>query len=547
MAGLIDLDGTPLGNNWGQEDEVDGLYRDTMDFINTRGMYPTKVIFFVTGCYRDMVRRSFNTNVTDESMNRLGNFIEQSSGQSVDLIGLSSIANDIITPSVTIDKEINIVNGWSEPRCRFFLEFKKPNTMDDGSGISSYTTYVYTGFTDYVGISESGHVDEDMELHVTAMSIIHNESRGYGRRQARVVSDRNIIVNDYYYGGDRTISGKNNARGSQEWLMDPGNVVLLKHSHDSFMDTSITGGKLHPASARASRTIKGVNRSYNIPSHYLSKLINVHSSVTDTADIYDDDEYGLSSGRSKLTRMHSMLRIHDMDTDPLTSLYREDGFISSATLRYHQLKEYFPNIDHHSVLKLIFPAGLRGGRSDNLHSRLRDIGSDTYDSEDWRVSDVNTIAATMIAQQLPNLMISEFIQSIQFSVHSSANNAFGESYHWVFGDDRRSSRDNRSAIMFLTELPNTYQQQRIEALKTKIEEVILNVITHSGIIGIDLMVDCDLLSDITIYISLDGGAEYKFVMPTFADSMTTSMLTTDTDHYTTFSTELVGLVDSVMG
>ena len=532
MRDALDLSDL-LGGSSDDTSDIDATHSSEDTFIYGRGVFPTKFILVVTGAYNEQVRRSFSTNVSGEDEDALTQLLDDSHGRA-DFVGMARLANDIIRPDTAIDKHLSIVNGWDEPRIRFYLELCR----DFGNG--SKITYAYTGFTDYVGVTEQGHIDEQMKFHVTSCTIIQR-NEGVS---SRIHSDKSYYVNEIHYSGSyRPNSVYTN---NYEYLMDPANAIYMYEARTNHMGEDLNGAPLIPGHSKIGLSAKLIDRSYNIPSHYLSKLLNTKRQVLEDDHLYSSDD-GMDSHASILQRHRTLLGGSgrpDMMADPLASIYREDGFSDTATVTYGSLVEYLPSIDSRRITSIVFPAGMRQSGARSFEARVRDAGQYGLEADDWDGAGIETLVATSICQQLPNLMMSELIGSVRFTVTNEIVGSTildGSRYEWIYGNDRRDVRD---AIWFMLDLPWDIQHNKRQNFETKVEGIILDSVTKNGLIDINLTVDCDVKAECIVCISIGGGQEYKFIMPCFADSMSSPLITTDVGHYTQVVNDVVGLVDN---
>lgn len=534
MRDAVDLSGLFGSNDRDHQDDVDARHLGEDTFVYSRGAYPVKFLMVVTGAYNDQVRRSFTANVDDNNRNDLTDLLIGTSAHA-DFIGTARLANDIIKPDTRIDKQLNIVNGWDEPRIRFYLELRR------NLGNGSFITYAYTGFTDHVGVTLSGNIDQELKLHVTSCTVINrNDTVG-----SRIHSDKSYYVNEIHYAGEYRQGDI--YRNTKEYLMDPSAAIYMHAASSTHFGNDLDGSPIVPGHASIGLSSKIIDRSYNIPSHYLSKLINTKRQVIEDDHLYSSadpgDEYAGMLQRRRTLLGGSASR-GDM-TDPLAGIYREMGFNDSATLTYGDLVEYLPDIDSSEVTTIIFPEEVsRSANSYNLGSVIRSAGQYGLDADNWDGANVETIIATSICQQLPNLMMSELIGSVRFTVTNevaSRHQSFDDShYHWIYGDSRG---DTRNALWFLLDLPYDLQRTKQRNFEIKVEGIILDSVTHNGLIDINLTVDCDVKSECIVYISVNGGQEYKFIMPCFADAMASPLVTSDINHYTGFVNDIINLVD----
>lgn len=548
--GSVRRNETRQSDQYHNERDIDLKDVPTGGFMLNRGLICTRALFIVTGSYQPQVRRSFSANVGGDAVTDLANIVNRD--ETADILSLSRVANSIIVPSARVDKHINIQNGWAEPRCRFYLEFVKPLSQD------SNILYCYTGYTDYVGIDHHGNIDPSMPLHITNVTTISNNMTRDGVRNRRVRTDNSILVRSSYYDDESIKDRHGYSYTNKEYMIDPRSAILGAGYNKVMGDSRDYEWQrdampmYSPDHSSLGVFAKNVERSHHIPAYYLSKLINVTrvANEQDGMDMYDSGQ--ILQGGPDITRTRTLnhyLTIDDFAKDPLANLFSEStNIVSDASLRWHDILEYWPSIEDNAILSVIFPAGVRQTGGDRFSTEIRKAGEVDLDSDSWDGANQETMIATMIAQQLPNLMLSELIESIRFSVTNDSYSSLEERWHWTVGDHRRGSRDNRSAISFIVPSASAdFQRLRFDAFRCKFEEVILSPITMDGAIDLHLMIDCDIQGSCRIVIQFSSGREYRFVAPTFAGSMTSSLVTSSVDHYNDFTTSITNLVDDVVG
>lgn len=538
---LVDIFGDRLDQEGDYHHSIEG------GFMVNRGLIPTRCYFVVTGAYQDVKRRSFTANITDENTERFARTLDRSA--SISPISMSTVANEIIKPSVDIDRDINIDGGWAHPRLRFMMEFKQP--LGHGSALR----YCYNGYTNYVGADELGNIDPQMKLTVTSVTVIRETYRDRTGTDSRVMKDDNVLINYIHYesenGSDLSIGQiRRSMRRDAEYLLDPHAVVCYSLQRGDLLDKNLNGDTVYPGHSSLGNHSKRVRRSHNIPSHFLSHLSSVRKSSKYHHNDFDAEFSDVDVfGNPEDTRSLDLLRNTSVSEDPLFQLYEDETDINAtATLQWGLLTEHYPLLEDDAVTSIVFPAALQEQtRSRTIQSIIDESSDMSMDTADWVGANFETIAATMISQQLPSLMMSELIRSMRFSVTNRVISTFDGDYAWIIGDERRRARDNRTAVFPLVDgLHPDFQRERLEALKLKIERILLDPLTNYGVVDVDIMIDCDVLSDCSIVISVDGGDEYRFSMPMFADSMASPLLTSSREHYETFSTDIIELVDDVL-
>lgn len=527
MSDMIDQL-TSISNRHNRLRSLEENHRDNKssgsNYYMLRGLVPVRVIFVPGGSYHDVVRRSFEFSATDDDGYALTEALERHG--TIDPYLLAGIANDVISPSMDIDKNIDINDGWQEARFHFFMEFKK----NIGHGGVIY--YCYTGYTDTLGISENGDVDPEMVLHITN-AIYLTEQNG---RNKKLINDIQVMTNERYR--------VRNGRYDPEYIMDPYTMVS-EHQVQTMLEHELEDGETaHPSYATLGRYITETKRAHNSPSHLLSGLTSARLHANDRSDTIEDDlSYGGDS-HSRINRTTlSLLSKKSLREDPFLALFREEtDIMNSASVSWQMLCEYFPLLEDDRIVEVIFPEEVRQDRDlSSVFSR----GMRARDSEEWTGANIETIIAEKLTQQLPNFMISELIQSVSFTVTNEMTSTIDEDYVFVYGNSEFDDIDNRTSVVYLVDgLTANYEVKLLMGFENKIKRLLLDQISHHGQIDLSLTVRADLFGEFNVAVSINGGPEERFVRPTYSNSMASSLLTTDVDHFSNLSTNILNFVDS---
>lgn len=509
-------------------------------FYYERGLIPSRVYFVATGAYQDVQRRSFEASITDEAAYDY----ERAISDSIDPFSIAAVANDVIKPSARIDRGIGITGGWAEPRFRFFMEFSKP--LGHGASVK----YCYTGFTNVLGASDDGNIDEDMVLHITNMVSMTSHERERGRRTDRVVIDDQVIVNEINYND----SYKRSRGNRRDFIMDPHSALAEYHGSNQ-LDNRIgeydSGDRSYPGFAQVGNYARTTRRTNNIPSYYLSNLTSVRRQ-TNTEDLLEDDVSFDERSYSRQDRNSlRLMENRNFDKDPLVNLYEDTTNIANgASVTWGDLLEMFPSISDDHVTQIMLPDTMRhayGGGGSSLTAMVSDHADNTVDSNTWLGANIETIIAETLTQQLPAFMMSELIKSINFTVTNEVNYAGDGQYEFIYGNDEFDDVDNRSAIVFLVNgLSRRMEEDRLNAFEMKLTKILLDPITRYGEIGISITVSADVLGECSVSISVEGKSEEQFIKPTYANSISAPILTSDADHFSNFSNSVLQMVDDVI-
>jgi hypothetical protein len=129
---------------------------------------------------------------------------------------------------------------------------------------------------------------------------------------------------------------------------------------------------------------------------------------------------------------------------------------------------------------------------------------------DWGSADRETVAATVLSQSVPALMLDVGITLLGFK---STNHDIGGQMNTIYYEAQSFS--------------NTDHSQALEILKHNIEQYVLTGITFNNQISYALEMRVDLLGETWIKISLDGGPFIDYAVPQFCDASLVPVLTTN--------------------
>lgn len=439
------------------------------DTFNT-SLYGNKRISVVrlviqeTGTYNRQFRRSFVSSVDGQSVKSLVDMAEQT--RTIAASTIASLGLPFVQPSSTPEGEAPIVNGWEEKRFRFFMELR----IEDQLG--SIKNEYLVGYTDYKGISHGGHLDNQMRFFVNAVNITRSAVRttALGTQTVSSVIDNSQILANTNYSG---IHSQNQLYG-----MRPDDIFnRIEHadisafSGESFVNTSLF-------LSRKPTKNKRLNTS---PSNFVASLLESYRGAQNSeagygnANVYETAKRSVSS--------------QPIAQDPFLSYVQNQGELGNS-FTLGTLRELDPNVNN-----VIAVSHLSLDRLASLHN----AGSTC----DWGGSDINTVIATTLAQSVPAYMLENFINDVSFM---ATNQGFGS-------DMVVTVMDANSFMM------NTALSVHIEAFKFKLINELFKSITYNNQIGIDIKFKCDLLDEIWISVSINGGPEYVYVAPAFADSL----------------------------
>lgn len=521
-----------------------------------RALVPVQCIFVAQGGYVPQVRRTFVANSHEDVVDELQetvNYAKRTGGQ-LNMIQLGKVAGEMMRPSVEIERYVDIENGWSQPRLSFYMEFEHQNI--DGS----VTRSCYTGFTDHAGVTWDSAIDPNMRLHITSMYQYRISQRRDGRYDQRILSSNNVVVHEKHYAANpnqfrnqfmQNAPSMGYGNMDREYLMDPSSAYLAERRIHAFMDKELDGTPVYFADGVVSSMAQGVNRNYSNPSFWLSNLVNTvqKNSALDANSAWGEDLQFGGADSIRQTNIQQELKgmNYRLDADPLFRIYnKHTTIINDATLLWSDLLEFVPMIEHDDICTIVFPdIGVHAGDVDNA---LAQRHTQNMDANDWSEATLEAVLATAIAQQVPNLMMSEFIKSMRFTVSNDMNAGYLDNvrYGWLFGSPDRNAWNNRTAIIFMSSVNEEMEIRRIENFKLRMETTILDAMFPDADIPFNLFVDIDVFGSYTVVVSIDGGPQQVFTTPSYIAPYVSPIITNDKQKLDALALNVVGAVNDVL-
>lgn len=491
-------------------------------------------VFTVTGGYQDHVRRPYEVSVDREDIERLAESTR--GGKYIGSSNIASVAGTIIKPSAEYEDYVGIDNGWAAPRMRFIIEFVRESMG------GTLTRHVYIGFTDYVGVDLNGNIDPDMELHLTA-SLVLRETASLSR--GRPVTRTTLVAYDQVVRSDDTFR-----RDASDQYVDMDNMKYLITPSDVFTNAcsnyvleDMDYAESFPFMSGIGRKPKKTRRTNLLPSSYLSTVLNsARSALDNSMDLHGAGETN-SFGNAIEQSSENLI-----SEDPIFSLFGSTTDINHrATVLWEDVLTLFPEADRSGVTVVNFPSRLQSLNNRNFSSVLDRTMEEERDSVNgWNDFRQETMIATIIAQQLPAIMMTNLIRDIRFNITNEVMNGIENPFEWVIGDRRR--RDNGEAIKFAVDgLPTEMEMELFQGFQRRFESLIMMPLTRNNIdTDLSLMVDARCDGDIFISVQFNGGEMREYKMATFADSQASSVITSNRGRYEDVTKDLYNLSQHVL-
>jgi hypothetical protein len=259
----------------------------------------------------------------------------------------------------------------------------------------------------------------------------------------------------------------------------------------------VIDSRIHQTSAPTKSSYENMN-----PSNYLATIIG-----------------GLTAGAHQARVTNRYSEMYDLASQAVTeSRPVKDPFIRamsnirgsalSNSFSFKDLIELDQNVLRDEVTTIFQPGQVQ------LAGMLNRPGQDFHTADSastpWHGSDRPTLVATKIANALPQLMIDLMIRSC--TIH--ATNMHGSGGMPITG------LSNLVGIV-----QNVDMSSHGEALKMKFITHLLNDITFNNSIGFDIMVSANIVGEIWISLNLEGFPVCDYVVPAFANSLLSPILT----------------------
>lgn len=434
-----------------------------------------KLIMQETGTYNTMQSRPYVSYVDQASLDNIRDRIGDSPMQikSSDLIG---VANGIVAPSPVSHGDIGLINGWQQSRIRFILEVTVSyNTGGD-------RTYFFQGFTDHPGISRAGEPDPNMLFIINSMVAIArttiNTPTGV-RVQEKIIDSAHILA-------DNTWSGDNLAGSGS--LLRPEDIFSSMQNNWIVGSKDLDIGNVYDHRSMVTSDAAFSKRSNNSSASYLGKILDGYNYGRINQDFAGTPNNTLEGARSttreELTSQNPFIKF--------ISNLKANGITNQFT--FGDLEQIDSNVRR--VSNYVAPTG-------NTISKLHRAGQTEY----WGGSNRETLAATILANTVPAIMMELLLSGVSFR---STNNDIGGQMTTILAGGQSLTTANLA--------------QHYEIFKRRLESEVLLDITFNNTETYSLEMKADIFGEVRISISLGNGPMIDYCAAGFADSLYTPVV-----------------------
>jgi hypothetical protein len=456
----------------------------------------TKLLMFETGTYNQQWRRPYQTTLDGSTFNMME---ERLAGTNRFVSShLAGVAGQFVRPMATPETAVQIAGGWNERRMRFIME------VEYRYAVGCTIVENILGYTSHRGVINNA-VDHDMDFFIN--SIVHvrrtQENTPLGMAtQASVIESSHVLADQRYM---------NVAQGVKDQRLRPSDVYMaMTRNH---LDP--TQGQVFDARTVMTSAPEKSKRSNVVPATYMANILDKYQAAAITVDrsVQDVQQEVLHIARGYVAE-------DPTGKDPfLKALSSSRGQPLSHTFTYRDLMRLQPNVE--TVTMAMIQAQTQ--RQNALPTHY------AGDTSEWGGADGLTLAATILSQSVPGLLMDLAITFVAFKA-SNMNFGIGQGHSPVFIQIGNAEGFSTADL-----------GQQIEHFKIRLEHEILNDISYNNGISYSIDMVVDLLGETRVSISMDGGPMMPFVTPSFSDALIAPVITSDQNRVVKISQDFEAL------
>lgn len=479
----------------------------TIGLNRITGARVVRLVTQETGTYNQQYSRPYNTVMDGDVLKLIGNKLESSPNKVVNANTFAGITSSFMAPQAAPDGNVNIVNGWNSKRIRFIL------TIEFSAQLSGKQTHYILGYTDFPGISHSGHFAPDMVFYInsivqTKKSYVHTPM---GVREVETVSDASQILAENNF--------TNIYNPVQRYTMRPEDIVTgmaTSHLVSGYNDDDINyeAAVVHNTGAMLRQEAMKSRRSNNLASTYVANLINGLTRGIQSNHFGDPDSPNSDIKTLEVARSHLLDPTAPIDPF-LHMLSGITNRVAGNSFTFGQLTQFDPNVDNVSNHFIVPPAQI---------GSIHQAGSTSH----WNGSDISTQAAAILSQSVPAIMMDMLVSKVVFV---STNHVVGSQPH--------------TNITYGASFSNSEEALNWQMFAARLEREVLSNITFNFSMGYRVEMHVDLLGETFIQIQIGSNGTYDYMAPSFCDNLLTPVVTTQRNLASEVSHEFENLFDQI--
>ncbi len=463
-------------------------------------MTVTKLVMSATGRHQPMYYRPFVAHASQEMFDDVINRAHHANATLLNSNMLANISGSLLSPSANAVGVAKDSAWWDEPRYRFMME------VEVITSLGSVSLIYLQGHTDYLGVSQSGHIDPRMNY--TINSIIETNrvthSTPYG------VQSRDLMTNNYQLLQDTNPENNWANVGTRPSvslqsqrpidLYHGLNAGLLGYSEANSIDTR-TFISLAPLES---------SRSNANPGEYLSRSINAYVQAAQNVDYagsFDsivNQAIGLTL-EPEISRNMFIRAIRNIE--PSVAL----------------------NVFSHSALRVLSPNVDQIAQVNNrvVREHQPQAFSTPEHGEYWHGADFETNLAVKLVQIVTTLMSKYFLSKVEFS---SGNLGLLGAPITIF-----------HKVLSFTSMDDI--ATFVEFFKQEFEYTVLIDLTMNNQVLLELDVFIDMYGTSKVAVGLNGQSKVWYVAPSYCDSMWSPMISPSSAYAEALTSDIGNLAE----
>ena len=479
------------------------MFAGQSPFNKPQQLQIVKLLLQETGSYNEMYLRPYQTQMDGQTLNGIVQAVTESSynGQGrLDPATISGLASGFVTPMAVPEANINISNGWAEKRIRFILEIACKYTVG-----GEHKIFVQ-GFTTFNGVTASGAIAPDMEFIINSMITV---ATTYIQTPMGTQPYEHVVDCSHLLADNAWTNGYNQMQKRKMCPQDIFSLMQTNAMGGSFAFDDFSTSSVHDVRTILKNEPVKSNRKNSLATGYATKIIDGYRTTIADSSFAENEMDILNKSRASVSEGVAA-------TDPfLSSVAQNSGYAMSNKFKFKDLITIDPNVS--SVVTFIV----------NGQTQLSQLHSAGQTSS-WRGSDRYTLAATILSQSVPAIMMDLMISNIVFS--STNHDIVRQTNTTIIGGGGFSNKD----------LTKNY-----EIFKQRLATEIIKDLTFNNQISYAFTMRVDLLGETWLSLSLEGGPNYDYVTPSFCDSLFVPVITYNPDTLTNVSHDFSTLVTSI--
>lgn len=453
-----------------------------------------------TGTYNPLYQRSYHTDLNNGTLGAIVDRVNEFGNGKISGALLAGVAGNMLSPSPTPGNEINIPNGWGERRIRFMME------VHCEFSVGAFMVYYLQGYTSYPGVSMSGAVADDMEFIINS---IIGVSRIQQMTPVGVQTRDSICESSQILADNQWVSPYQTA--GTKYLMRPQDVftgmhsAYLQHGYGVLEDNGFTDAR----SMMRTEAVRS-SRSNNVPTNFVAKVIDGYTTGNSLQQYGQSDQDIIAAARQHTTE-------DNLSENPVIRKLSEfRGMGISNRFTFNEFQHLDPGI--RQVTDFVVLAA-------PYRAQLHSAGQTAF----WQGSDMDTVAATVLSQAVPAIMMELLLSKVSFR---STNHDIGGQMNTVIVDAKS---------MTTADLTRHY-----EIFISRVQREVLYDLTFGNQEPFMLEMTIDMFGETMINLSFGANPMTCFVTPSFCDNLYVPVIAGTKEEYGVLVHDFDQLVNTVV-